>query len=124
MDVTFFIEQYNPTFKAEKVSVRPDGLMDGVVKASHYLCSLTTTRGQFVAFYSMGSAHKKPPTLADFLESITMDSSMGELTYKEACRETGEVVDRQAWESCRNARDGIIDTFGRTGFADLISIEF
>lgn len=43
--------------------------------ASHYYCTISGRGGQFSVFYSMGSAHKTAPTLADVLDSLASDAS-------------------------------------------------
>lgn len=122
MDVTFFIGQYKPIFKAERVTNRPNAA-EWHKGARHYLVTLSTKRDEYVFFYSQGSAIKAGPILTDVLESLASDAEFGGLTYREAVAEMGE-VDRNTWEACRECRDRLIDVFGRTGFADLSSIRF
>lgn len=123
MKINSFIAKYRPKFKAEVVDTRPGGLLSNHIGMRHYLCSFTTTRGQFVTFYSAGSAYKTAPILADVLQCLVSDAQLGDMTYNEACREY-DMVDYRMWNACRVVRDDIIDTFGRKGFSDLLSLEF
>lgn len=125
MNVSKFIDKYSLAFRSEKVHTRPDALESTWLGCSHFLCSITRTRGQYVFFFSMGSAHKgKSPTLRGVLECLSGDANVGNMSYKEACREFGTELAMSTYEQCRNTRDGIVDVFGRDGLDDLLSIEF
>jgi len=82
-----FIEVNGLIFTAHRVAERPDGLMSSekqpADKMRHFRCSIhkqgTPNRG-FGLYFSQGSAHTAPPTLADVLDCLASDAC----TYDQA----------------------------------------
>lgn len=122
MTVTEFITKHKPKFKAVRVGTRPNK-STWHKDATHYLITLATDYDEYLFFYSMGSAHKAKPIFTDLLESLASDCQLGELTYKEAYLEMGD-VGKDTWMSCRECRDSMINLLGRRGYEDFLSIDF
>jgi len=70
--------------------------------STHWRCHLKRGRNKMQVTYSMGSAHRGTPVLADVLQSVALDASIWEAndTYEEFLDEFGYDDDRrhrQTW---------------------------
>jgi hypothetical protein len=72
--LTQYIEKYDIQFEYHVVYSRPDGLMSESGQ-SHFRCRILRKPRAFSLYFSMGSAHTSPPTLADVLDCLASDAS-------------------------------------------------
>lgn len=75
---------------------------------NHYLCVLQRgQRGvdyaQMRVYFSMGVAHKKPPTVANVLDCLASDASCANETFEQWCAEFGYDADSRSAERTYNA---------------------
>ena len=113
-----FIARENVTMKCREVDTRPDDLMQE--SATHWRCVLNAGRtmphfaGQsmnvervgdkpckMVIYFSQGSAHTGPPTLADVLDCCASDYTTG--TFNDFCSDFGYDSDSRAAEKVYRA---------------------
>src|SRR5689334_5404812 len=71
-----FIADNKIDFKCQWIAQRPDRIADDWDRgASHYKCRVTCGRRGFTLYFSQGSAHTSPPTIADVLDCLASDAA-------------------------------------------------
>jgi hypothetical protein len=69
------IEQGGIAFERSWVPSRPDGMMESPHMTRHFKCKIGHARRSMTLYFSQGSAHTEPPTLADVLDCLASDAS-------------------------------------------------
>lgn len=123
-----FIARNQLTFQAVRVPARTDGCMSDMRGASHFLCVIGQegkgNPATLATFYSMGSAHKTAPRLADVLDSLATDSSMAESSFADWCGECGYDADSRkafaTFEACQEIAAKLLALLGRVEFNNLL----
>ena len=92
MDTKQFCEAHRIRMTAEPADCNPNMPDDAwAAIASHYRCTLRRPGHTLTTYYSMGSAHTKPPTVDRVVSCLTLEAAgiaNGE-TFEEWARELG-----------------------------------
>jgi len=128
-----YIQTKQIRLQAVKVPMRTDQFANEFARnATHWHCTLTRegygSRGimwtPMAFYYSMGSAHTKPPTAADVLDSLAMDATTD--TFEDWADNIGYDKDSRkayaTWEACRRTHVQLSELLGYddTGLSFLI----
>lgn len=94
--IAAFIERNGLAMRATPTDHNPHRAPDDkwAHTASHYRCTIRTPLSRrMVVYYSMGTAHTEPPTLADVLDCLASDASGLGGTFEEWCGDYGYDAD-------------------------------
>lgn len=123
-----FIARHKIRVTVEQVDTRPDGLWEFAERkwfdrARHFRCTLHAHRHRFMIYFSQGSAHTNPPTVAEILDSLAMDASSTHGCFEDFCDELGYDHDSlkayAAWQACNQTRVRLIRMFGEDDYETL-----
>ena len=119
-----FIEANNLTMKVERTISNPL-MSDSRDAMSHWNCTIVNNAGKrsertFTLVFSMGSAHKKPPTLADVLDCLASDASGYEnaKTFEDWAGEYG--YDTETFNAVRDQAAQLEKLLGRDQYEKLL----
>jgi hypothetical protein len=123
-----FAKKHDITLASVKVHENPN--MEGGKDMSHYQVRLTRKIGynqekKFVTFFSMGSAHKKGPTLNDILPCLAMDAATREFSFEDFCSNYGYDSDSRKAKQIYNttlAQTKKLESFLGDAFEELLEI--
>ncbi len=130
-----FIKNHELSLRVTKHSARADGLMSDMQPGtSHYLCevSLPTTHGappqlEQSFWYSMGPAHKDPPTLEDLLCNLQRDIQGTEQDFESWASDLGYDTDSRAAEkiyrACKRCAEKLRRLFGPEGLEEFLNVD-
>ena len=123
-----FVKAYGINCTSVQVDDRPD--MDSWGQgATHYVFVLRSDllKGHITGYYSMGSAHTKPPKSSEILCSLALDSTAAEESFEDWCANFGSDPDsiksRETWKACRKANADLVRFLGQEAFDHLMACE-
>lgn len=113
------LTKHNVTLESQRMNHR-EGAEDWPRGSSHWRCCLKRTmpdgkRKQFTCDYSMGSAHKGKPNVADVVSSLLLDARAGDESFADFCANFGYDEDSRkaeaTWRQCRTVYHKITPMF-------------
>ena len=98
--VSAFIKANKIEFTAARIIERPDNGMADLPGASHWKTVFRRNGKTLTTYYSMGSAHTKPPKAEDVLDSLSGDAAcaVNAPTFREFCGDLGYDEDSRSAE--------------------------
>lgn len=122
-----FLRRYHVTVETKRIPKRTDVKPDKDDRdRSHYACTLNYMGRSMAVEFSMGSAHRNPPTVSDLLQCMASDSSSYDNTrnFEEWASEFGVDPDSRDGERTYNLikkqRDDLYFLLGQEGYETLV----
>lgn len=128
-----FAKKFQLKLSNQQVLARTDGLMEMGEGARHFICTIKQVgfgnKQSVILNYSQGSAHTKPPTITDVLESVALDCSGVEntRTFEEWADESGYDTDSRKAEriyiACLDQRAKFQTLLGHEAYKTFLECE-
>lgn len=124
-DGEFILEAMGVTFSNLRIPERPDGLMQDMPSgATHYRVLIKRGSLDMSIYYSMGPAHKSPPSASDVMNSLLIDTSDVEgIDFEEWAENIGFDPDsrkaERAFKQCQETLLQLRQLFSESELEDL-----
>lgn len=140
MEVSEFVDKHKIKVKSIKINRNPNMDDDNKWKADHYEVTLTIDRAdppyanqpnrvaKLTTYFSKGTGHlEEPPTAAEVLDALIMDSDAAETNFEDWADSIGFDPDsrkaEKIYETCRKQAKELMNFLGMQAFLELKKCE-